>query len=317
MHDDLEKNTGEEVELDPVLDDEEDFQGTDLDDEDEEVSGQEGFDDADEDDEEDSDDDENGEDTETGNDEGETSEETDTEGKNPTEATDTSTSKKPLSKEENAENAARRRREELDAKLKEEHNRTVIAVLGGVNPFTGKEMTDGHDVEVYERMQRIKQAGGDPVADYASTLAQEKRQAEKAAKEESGADFNSWAQKDAQAFKAANPDVNIRALMEDETFLTIANPLLEKRVPMSEIYKLYKKTQANIDTVNRTAKEKAKEAVAGKLANEKASAGSLKANGNNADGLYTKEQLAAMWPEELERNWEKVERSYDALAGKK
>lgn len=314
MYDDLEKNTGEDVELDPVLDDEEGFQDTDFDDEDDGVSGQDDFDGADDDD---SNDDDNGEETETDNNAGQTSEKDDAEGGAPAENPDTSTTKKPLSKEENAENAARRRREELDAKLKEEHNRTVISVLGGINPFTGKEMTDEHDVEVYERMQRIKQAGGDPIADYASTLADERRKAEQAAKADNNSDFSAWAKKDAQAFKEANPDVDIRELVKDETFLTIANPLLENRVPMSEIYKLFKKTQANIESVHRTAKEKVKEAVAGELANKKASAGSLKTTGDNQGGLYTREQLNSMSPEEIEKNWDKVERSYDALAGKK
>ena len=237
MYDDFD-NTGEEVELDPVLDEEEEFQDTDFDNEDEEVSGQDDFDDADDDDEDDSDDDEDGEETETDNNAGKTSEENDLQGKNPSEDSASSTTKKPLTKAENAENAARRRREELDAKLKEEHNRTVIACLGGVNPFTGKEMTDGHDVEVYERMQRIKQAGGDPIADYASTLAEEQRKAEKDAKAASGEGFSAWARKDASQFKIAHPDVEISTLMRDKTFLTIANPLLKNSKPMTEINKL-------------------------------------------------------------------------------
>ena len=312
MYDELD-NTGEEVELDPVLD-EEDFQDTDLDDEDDDVTGQDDFDDADDDDDEDFEDGD-GEETETDGNESDNSRSD--EGKTPLENADKTTTKKPLSSEENAVNAARRRREELDAKLKEEHNRTVISVLGGKNPYTGKEMTDGHDVEVYERMQRIKEAGGDPIADYASTLAEEQRKAEKEAKETSGEDFNAWARKDASQFKTANPDVDISTLMKDKTFLTIANPLLKNRMPMTEIYKLYQQTVSNIDSVNRTAKEKVKEAVAGKLANEKASAGSLKANGQNSTGLYTREQLNAMSDEELDANWDKVQRSYAALGGKK
>ena len=86
---------------------------------------------------------------------------------------------------------------------------------------------------------------------------------------------------------------------------------------MTEIYKLYQQTVSNIDSVNRTAKEKVKEAVAGKLANEKASAGSLKANGQNSTGLYTRDQLNAMSDDELDANWDKVQRSYAALGGKK
>ena len=306
MDEELDKNTGEEVELDPVLD-EEDFQDTDS--YDEEDSGQDDF--AETEDGEDSQDDEDGKNTGSGENE---SKKTDNkEDKSSSDDADSPSTKKPLTREENAANAARRRREELEAKLKEEHNKTVISVLGGVNPFTGKEMTDAHDVEVYERMQRIKQAGGDPVADYASTLAEEKRKAEKAAKETNEADFSMWAKKDSTEFKAAHPDVDISALMKNENFLTIATPLLEKRVPMISIYKLYQQTQANIDSVNQKAKAKVKEAVASHLANEQASAGSLKANGDNTNALYTREQLSKMSQAEIDKNWDKVLRSYEAL----
>ena len=304
-------NTGEKDELDPVLEEDETLQDS----EDEEF---------DEDFEDDESGQSNSEDSDAGEqgDEKRKSESADNvkdsgkendEGKNPTEETTQSQIKKTLSKEENAANAARRRQEALEAKVKEEHVKTVIDVLGGINPYTKKEMTDAHDVDVYERMKRIEKNGGDPIADYASTLADEKRQAERARSESVNMDFNSWAKKDAEDFAKQNPSVNLKELFANETFQTIAEPLLNNRVPMSQIYVLFKKTTANIDSVKEKAKSEIKAAVSGKIANAQASAGSLKSEGDTKGALYTKEQLERMSPDEMERNWEKVERSYDAL----
>lgn len=311
-------NTGEKDELDPVLDDEETLQDSedeeDFDEEfDDEESGQNDSDDAD--DEEESDE-EDGE-SNGSEDNAEAPEKADSKGKNPSGEENPTSTKKPLSKEENAANAARRRQEALEAKVKEEHVKTVIDVLGGVNPYTKKEMTDAHDVEVYERMKRIEKAGGDPITDYASTLADERRQAEKARNEPANMDFNSWAKKDAEDFAKANPDVALGELLTNKTFKTIAEPLLKNRVPMSKIYELFKETQANIDSVKEKTKNEIKAAVSGQIANAQASAGSLKSNGDTQGALYTKEQLERMSPEEMDRNWDKVDRSYEALGNKK
>lgn len=306
-------NTGEKDELDPVLDDET-FQ-----DEDEDFEDSSGQTDETDEDEEDNDNsnDEEGHDTDNGDSTETTSEKTNYQGKIPTEDTDSPSSKKPLSKEENAANAARRRQEALESKVKEEHVKTVIDVLGGVNPYTKKEMTDAHDVDVYERMRRIEKAGGDPVADYASTLAEEKRQAEKAVKEDKNTDFNAWAKKDGQEFAKANPDVNIGELFKDENFSIIAEPLLQRRVPMSEIYKIFQKTQSNINSVKQKAKQKLKDEIAGGIANNNASTGSLKSNGDTSDSFYTMEQLKALTPAQIEANLDKVERSYEKIYAKK
>lgn len=310
----FDNDTGEKDELDPVLDDDETFQDEDEDFED--SSGQTDEADVDEDDNDDSNDDED-DSTDNGDSSEKTSEKTNSQGKTPTEDTDSPSSKKSLSREENAANAARRKQEALESKVKEEHVKTVIDVLGGVNPYNKKEMTDAHDVEVYERMRRIEKAGGDPVADYAATLAEERRQAERAVKTDSGADFESWAKKDGQEFAKANPDVNIGELFKDENFSIIAEPLLQRRVPMSEIYKIFQKTQANINNVKQKAKQQLKDEIASGIANNRASTGSLKSNGDTSDGLYTAEQLKAMTPAQIEANWDKVERSYEKIYAKK
>lgn len=318
MLDELDIDTGGKDELDPVLDNDENFQDFDNDEDedfDDDESGPDDSDDA-EDVETDDEDNKEGENKEEGSaDENPEN----AKGETQTDDTDTPSTKKPLTKEENAANALRRRQEALEAKLKEEHTKTVIDVLGGKNPFTGKDMTDAHDVEVYERMRRIQKDGGDPIADYASTLAEERRQAERAKREEQekATDFNTWAQKDAKAFSKANPDISVSALFNDETFRTIAEPLLQQRVPMTSIYSIYQKTQTNIENVNQKAKTKMKEAVASEIANERASAGSLKSNGEKESSLYTREQLSNLSEAEIEANWDKVERSYEALGKKK
>lgn len=309
---DFDENTGDEFELDPVLDDE-GFQDDDIDEDFvDDSSGQDGTDDVD--------DTDDGETVEIDDDtDSETSEEDD-EGESPAEDTNKGNTKRVLTKEENAENARRRREEKLNAKLREERVNTIIEVLGGKNPYTGKEMTDAHDVDVYERMKRIDKAGGDPIEDYASTLADEQRKAEKSrlAPNDVKEDFGDWAKKDGEAFRQAHPDVDVRDLFKDDTFATIAEPLLENHVPMTEIYKLYKETQTNIESVKHRAKQKLKDEIAGNIANERASAGGLKEkSSNNSGALYTREQLAAMTPEQIEANWDKVERSYEALGSKK
>ena len=66
-------------------------------------------------------------------------------------------------------------------------------------------------------------------------------------------------------------------------------------------------------------KEVAK-AVAQANANRKASPGSVKGTAETVsanEGLYTLEQLKKMTPDEMERNWEKVEKSYAKLQKRK
>ena len=74
---------------------------------------------------------------------------------------------KTQTKEQNSENARRRREAERQAELKkveaETREKAIIEVLNGKNPFTNEPMKDHADVEEYLLMKEIEKNGGDPV----------------------------------------------------------------------------------------------------------------------------------------------------------
>lgn len=53
---------------------------------------------------------------------------------------------KPLTKEQNSENARRRREAERQKEIQTAREQAIIETLGGKNPFTGEEMKDSADV---------------------------------------------------------------------------------------------------------------------------------------------------------------------------
>lgn len=114
------------------------------------------------------------------------------------------------------------------------------------------------------------------------------------------------AQEDIAEFQSAYPNVNVSELMKNADFKGINEGVIGNR-PLTECYERYQKYQGKITDV-------AKDKAAKLLANKMASAGSLKGNSSNADdGYYSVEQLKKMSPEQLDDNWEKVQKSYTKI----
>lgn len=126
--------------------------------------------------------------------------------------------------EENSKFAAARRKafEEAETKTKSKIDEAyrkgkVDAYKGKVNPYTNTEIKDISDIEVYEDMYKIAEQGKDPLKDYASYVADKKREETKALQEQQ--EREERAQKEINEFSKKYPDVNISELLKDEIFI--------------------------------------------------------------------------------------------------
>ena len=197
--------------------------------------------------------------------------------------------------EKNSEQAEKRRQAERE---KIRYDAIIEAV--GLNPYTGEKITDATDVEEYLIMKRIADRGGDPVSEYAKELKVSLREHKKSLEEQFKVD------NERQEYIANHPqDAKI---IESAQFKTFADKL--KGVALSNLVEAYKLTNANAIKT-----KEAEKVVAQANANRKASPGSVKGTSEIAseDGLYSLEQLQRMSSADLERNWEKVEKSYDKI----
>ena len=201
-----------------------------------------------------------------------------------------------------AEQRAAQEKEEAVRKAKEE---AFIEALGGVNPFTGEEIKNEDDLEEVRVMQKIKKRGGDPIADfakYSKIFKQEEREAnlQKAAQEEQR---RKDTQKEIADFHKDYPDTDLQVLLNDPTFRENTKDIIGK-VPLSVAMKIHleREEMKKIKAQNEQDESDARRG---------SSSGSLGTNdGEGDDSFYTKEQLKKMTPEEINRNWPKVQRSY-------
>lgn len=208
------------------------------------------------------------------------------------------TDKKAQSREQNAENARRRREAERQRELDEVRNKAVIDALGGKNPYTGGEMKDAEDVREFQQMQEIEKAGGDPVADYSKHQKQRERaERERAQKEEQK---RTWYQNDRADFVAKYPNVDIGTLIENKSFRDFAEGKVGER-PLSEIYESYLAMTGEIEAA-------AKRTAAQSVANAAASPGSLSGGGQVESDYITKEQVKA---HQGDAKW--MDAHYDAI----
>lgn len=209
------------------------------------------------------------------------------------------TGKKPQSKDTNAEFARKRREQERQRELTELRNKTIIETLGGKNPYTGEAMTDAEDVREYLTMRDIEQKGGDPVTDYAGHVkAQNRAQREK---ERTEAEQREWYDKDRAAFAGKHPDVDLDALISDADFADYSRGKVGE-VPLAEIYEGYLRMTARIE-------ENANRKVAQAVANAKASPGALTGAEQVEPEFFTRDQVKAMTPEQIDANYAKIRRS--------
>lgn len=216
-------------------------------------------------------------------------------------ATPPTADKKPQSREQNAENARRRREAERQRELDEVRNKTVIDTLGGKNPYTGGEMKDAEDVREFLRMQEIEKAGGDPVGDYSKH--QKERERAERAKEEEAAEKNAWFAKDRADFAAKYPDVDLAALVENKSFRIFAEGKVGEK-PLGEIYESYLAMTGEIEA-------DAKRSAAQSFANAAASPGALSGGGQVQSDFITKEQVQAHRHDDkwMDQNYDAIRRS--------
>ena len=217
--------------------------------------------------------------------------------------TETADEGKPQTKEQNSENARRRReaerRSELEKARREAREQAIIETLGGKNPYTGEEIKDSTDVAEYLTMREIEKSGGDPLTDYAKHVKAKEKEA--IAKEEKEKESKAWYTSDRERFVKAHPEVNIAELVGDENFQKFADGKVG-RVPLSKIYEDFISFTENYD---KKAEAKAKQL----LANKKASVGSLGSANPGGDGFFTREQVQKMTQEEVHENYDKIRAS--------
>lgn len=150
---------------------------------------------------------------------------------------------KTLSKEERAMYAKVRKvvEKSVDEKHKKALDRAyergrLEAYKGKINPFTGTKIADLTDAEVYEDMYKISESGGDPLKDYASYIADKRREDARINKEQE--ERQTKAQNEVDDFNNKYPNVNLTELLNDEQFIDYAEG---KNKSLTEVYESYKK----------------------------------------------------------------------------
>lgn len=158
----------------------------------------------------------------------------------------------------------------------------VAAFSGKKNEYTGQPIKDEYDLEVYETMRKIEEKGGDPVADFASEMAERRRQEAQKANER--VQTEQKYQTELVEFAKEMPDVDLKVLFNDPKFRTFARGKLGV-MSLKEVYADYSTLTA---TAENDAEMKAKRIVA----KQKASPGSLTGKGApksiNEQELYEK-----------------------------
>jgi len=222
---------------------------------------------------------------------------------NDVEFTDTPKDETPKTKEEikqdNSENARRRREAEHQAELRKTRYEAIKEAVDGVNPYTQEKIETDVDVEQYLEMKEIAKNGGDPLKDY-SKFVKDKRN-EELAKEQENVKSEEYVQNDYKDFVSKHPDVDIEKLVDQPEFRKFAEPLIGK-LPMAQIYESYN----NLLSVT---EKKNKEAIARQVANAKATPGSLTTPSVSENEFYTVEELKNMSQEEVHKNYDKVVKS--------
>ena len=140
---------------------------------------------------------------------------------------------KPNTKEQNSENARRRREAERQRELQKAREDAIIETLGGKNPYTNEEMKDSTDVQEYLTMKEIEKNGGDPLADFSKF--HKAKEKERIAEETKRTQEAEWFAKDREEFATKHPEVNIDTLISNKQFQLYASGKVGK-MPMTEIY---------------------------------------------------------------------------------
>ena len=183
------------------------------------------------------------------------------------------------SDEVNREQARRRRDEERQKALEQRELETAIRITGGVNPYTNEKIEDRADLDEFYLMKEIDKNGGDPLADFAKYQKQKRKEGKDLAIKQEMSEEQ--VRKDWQDFTVAHPDVSIKDLMADETFLDYADGKIGNK-PLAKIYDGYKKL---------TAKPEAKPETKPETVVIKESPGSLKTTPPATADVYSKDNF--------------------------
>lgn len=167
------------------------------------------------------------------------------------------------------EYAEKRRKREAEERERG-YQEGVKEALGGKNPYTGEEITDDYDFELYKEMREAKKAGFDPVTELWKYQAQQRRkEAEEKAKLEADEKAEKeYAINDAKEFSKKYKDIDVNKLLADERFKIFSEGKLFS-IPLTEIYESFINYESMVDT-------KAREIAEKKYARMMSTTGSLK-----------------------------------------
>lgn len=116
---------------------------------------------------------------------------------------------------------------------------------------------------------------------------------------------NDWFINDRNKFLECYPNVNCEELFSDKFFIGYASGKVGEE-SMAEIYASYLDLCAEIE---KKVLAKAEQDFVLRLAKAKATPGSLTDNTPRESRLFTLDELKAMYPKEIEQNWDKVQKS--------
>lgn len=193
-------------------------------------------------------------------------------------------------------------------KARQEARVQAIVDAVGTNPWTGKAIENAADVDEYLLMRHIEGEGKDPIADYPEYVKRQKAEQERAtAKAQSDRES---ARKQIEEFKTAYPDVDLQELAKDTDFDDFARGKIGNE-PLADIYGQY---LAFRERVTGDAAKKAQQREVAAKAKANAAVGSLSNESDQQQSeYYTLEQLQAMSPAEIDKNWDKVQKSLKRL----
>ena len=250
------------------------------------------------------------------------SEQSETEAQKPTE---TDAEKKQGKSNDDVEAARRRREQELNERIKKAVEKAVAedrkkrnsdAELEfakkyvKVNKFTNAAINDAEDLDVYNTQLEMEKEGLDPVKDYAKYVADKRRQ-ERQSKEVTDKSEEAYFKKDTEMLVTVYGKDEAAKILADKEFMDYFDKVTVKKGTRLSV--LAVRTMWERENANATASKTAKETAARILANESAGTGSIDSKGGSNEEFYTLEQLKTMSQNEIDKNWTKVQKSYERL----
>lgn len=191
------------------------------------------------------------EETET-EDDGKSNEDEETENQSSTEESNNESAKSQKEKTDeeqkrrNSEYARKRREQEENERKKHEEElrkqieKEVKLGMYKTNPYTNEPIKDEEDIRQYEIQKALDDEGKDPIHDYPKRVAElnRKEKAEAKKKQEQEQKEQENLKKDLMDFKEKYPDVDLRQLADDDSFIEFSEGK-SGRWTTAEIYEAY------------------------------------------------------------------------------